>query len=81
MVLDTSYYINDLPVNERTPMKDDYKYVDDYFYFNQYYYAITDQVNRVRNPEGSASSASNYNMFGYGLYESKKLNAFINMTV
>lgn len=81
VVLDTSYYINDLPVNKRTPMKDDRNYIDDYFYFNQYYYVIADHVNRVRDPDGSASSVSVYDMFGYGLYESKKLNAFVNITV
>lgn len=81
VVLDTSYYINDLPVNDRPLMKDDYRYIDDYFYFNEYYYVITDNINRVRDPDSTASSYSAYNWFGYGLYGNSKANIHINTTV
>ena len=81
IVLDTSYYINDLPVAKRPLMKEDTRYIDDYFYMNEFYLVLTDKVNRVRDPDGAVAGYNGYNMFGYGLYGSSKVNAHVSVTV
>ena len=35
----------------RTPLKDDLKYVEDYFFLTNQYIVVTEETNRIRNPE------------------------------
>ena len=35
----------------RTPLKDDEKYVDDYFFITNRYVVITENTNRIRDPD------------------------------
>jgi predicted transglutaminase-like cysteine proteinase len=49
---DFSYYPDLRPVDQRTPLADDPKYVDDYFYMTDQYFVSTPFTNRIRNPEG-----------------------------
>lgn len=56
VVLDWCYYPNTKEISERTPMKDDMKYVDDWFYINEYSTVETPYANKVRNPAMAYSS-------------------------
>ena len=51
VAVDYSYYPDLRPMDYRTPLKDDKKYVDDYFYISNQYVATTPDSNRIRNPE------------------------------
>jgi len=51
VAVDFSYYPDLRPMNDRVPLKDDKKYVDDYFFMTNQYIVITENTNRVRNPE------------------------------
>ena len=51
VAVDYSYYPDLRPMDYRTPLKDDKKYVDDYFYITNQYVATTPDSNRIRNPE------------------------------
>jgi len=51
VAVDFSYYPDLSPMDYRTPLKDDEKYVDDYFYITNQYFATTPDSNRIRNPE------------------------------
>ena len=50
VVLDWCYYPNQEPVDERTSMSKDMKYIDDWFYINTYATVETPYANKVRNP-------------------------------
>jgi predicted transglutaminase-like cysteine proteinase len=49
---DYSYYPDLRPMDVRTPLREDDKYVDDYFYMTNKYYVSTPFTNRIKNPEG-----------------------------
>jgi len=49
VVLDWCYYANDKPIDERTPMREDLRYIDDWFYINEYETVMTDFVNTIRD--------------------------------
>jgi len=51
VAVDYSYYVDLRSMDKRTPLKDDEKYVDDYFFMTNQYMVVTDQTNRIRNPE------------------------------
>ena len=51
VAVDFSYYSDLMPMDRRTPLKDDHKYVDDYFFMTNQFIAITENTNRIRNPE------------------------------
>ena len=51
VAVDFSYYPDLRPMNARTPLKDDEKYVDDYFFITNQYTVFTPDTNRIRNPE------------------------------
>jgi hypothetical protein len=38
-------------MDDRTPLKDEEKYVDDYFYITNQYLVTTPNSNRIRDPE------------------------------
>ena len=51
VAVDFSYYPDLRPMDARTPLKEDEKYVDDYFFITNQYTVITPNTNRVRDPE------------------------------
>ena len=51
VAVDYSYYPDLRPMDDRTPLKDDEKYVDDYFYITNQYLVTTPNSNRIRDPE------------------------------
>ena len=51
VAVDFSYYPDLRPMDYRTPLKDDEKYVDDYFFITNQYIIITENTNRIRDPE------------------------------
>ena len=51
VAVDFSYYPDLRPMDRRTPLRDDQKYVDDYFFMTNQFIAITENTNRIRNPE------------------------------
>ena len=51
VAVDFSYYPDLRPMNYRTPLKDDKKYVDDYFFITNQYIVFTPDSNRIRDPE------------------------------
>lgn len=63
-VLDGSYYTTDEPINERTPMKDDYNYVEDFFYITKDGTVNAEFSNFIRNPDNSLSFVSNTSLKG-----------------
>ncbi len=58
IAVDFSYYVDLRPMDYRTPLKDDEKYVDDYFFMTNQYTVITDNTNRIRDPEVYYSDGS-----------------------
>jgi predicted transglutaminase-like cysteine proteinase len=58
VAVDFSYYPDLRPMDYRTPLKDDEKYVDDYFYITDQYIVTTENTNRIRNPEVYFSDGS-----------------------
>ncbi len=54
VILDSSYYPNELPVDERPPMREEARYLDNFFYFNLFFWVNTDGIDRIHNP-GAAS--------------------------
>ena len=57
VALDFSYYPDLGPMDYKTPLKDDMKYVDDYFFFTNHYIVVTENTNRIRNPDVYYSNA------------------------
>jgi len=51
VAVDFSYYPDLRAMDYRTPLKDDEKYVDDYFFMTNRYIVITENTNRIRDPE------------------------------
>jgi hypothetical protein len=51
VAVDFSYYPDLRPMDDRTPLRDDEKYVDDYFFITNQYTVITENTNRIRDPE------------------------------
>ena len=51
VALDFSYYPDLRPMEFRTPLRADEKYVDDYFFINNQYTVSTENTNRIRDPE------------------------------
>ena len=51
VAVDFSYYPDLRSMDDRTLLKDDKKYVDDYFFITNKYTVVTDQTNRIRDPE------------------------------
>lgn len=51
VAVDYSYYPDLRPMGDRTPLKDDEKYVDDYFYITNQYLVTTPNSNRIRDPD------------------------------
>jgi hypothetical protein len=51
VAVDFSYYPDLRPMGDRIPLKDDAKYVDDYFFITNKYIVVTEETNRVREPE------------------------------
>ena len=51
VAVDFSYYPDLRSMDERTPLKVDEKYVDDYFFITNQYTVITENTNRIRDPE------------------------------
>ena len=51
VAVDFSYYPDLRPMNLRTPLKDDEKYVDDWFFITNQYTVYTQNTNRIRDPE------------------------------
>ena len=51
VAVDFSYYPDLRSMDYRTPLKDDEKYVDDYFFITNQYIVITENTNRIRDPE------------------------------
>ncbi len=51
IAVDFSYYVDLRPMDYRIPLKDDDKYVDDYFFITNQFTVITDNTNRIRDPE------------------------------
>ena len=51
VAVDFSYYPDLRPMDDRTPLKDDKKYVDDYFFITNQYIVVTENTNRIRDPE------------------------------
>lgn len=51
VAIDFSYYPDLRPMSLRTPLKDDLKYVEDYFFLTNQYIVVTEETNRIRNPE------------------------------
>jgi predicted transglutaminase-like cysteine proteinase len=49
VVLDWCYYPNQKEVGERTPMKDDLRYIDDWFYITEHETVMTTYVNTIRD--------------------------------
>ncbi len=49
--LDWCYYPTDTKLAERSPMKNDSKYIDDFFYIDAFKTVETPLINRIRNPE------------------------------
>ena len=58
VAVDFSYYPDLRPMDDRTPLKDDEKYVDDYFYITNQYIVTTPDSNRIRDPEVYYSDGS-----------------------
>jgi len=51
VAVDFSYFPDLRPMDYRTPLKDDEKYVDDYFFITNQYLVITENTNQIRYPE------------------------------
>lgn len=51
VAVDFSYYPDLRPMNNRTPLKDNKKYVDDYFFITNQFIVSTPDSNRIRDPE------------------------------
>ncbi len=51
VAVDFSYYPDLRPMDYRTPLKDDEKYIDDYFFITNQYTVITENTHRIRDPE------------------------------
>ena len=51
VAVDFSYYPDLRPMNYRTPLKNDKKYVDDYFFITNQFIVFTPDSNRIKNPE------------------------------
>ena len=51
VAIDFSYYPDLRSMDRRTPLRDDKKYVDDYFFITNQYIVITENTNRIRDPE------------------------------
>lgn len=49
VVLDWCYYANQKPIDERTAMRDDLKYIDDWFYITEHETVMTTYVNTLRD--------------------------------
>jgi predicted transglutaminase-like cysteine proteinase len=51
VALDYSYFPDLRPMGDRIPLKNDDKYVDDYFFITNKYIVVTENTNRIRDPE------------------------------
>ena len=51
VAVDFSYYPDLRPMNARTPLKDDEKYVDDWLFITNQFIVYTPDTNRIRDPE------------------------------
>jgi hypothetical protein len=51
IAVDFSYYADLRPMDYRMPLKDDERYVDDYFFITNQYTVMTENTNRIRDPE------------------------------
>ncbi len=51
VAVDFSYYPDLRSMDDRTPLKTDEKYIDDYFFITNQYTVITENTNRIRDPE------------------------------
>ncbi len=58
IAVDFSYYVDLRSMEKRLPLKDDEKYVDDYFFITNQFTVITDNTNRIRDPEVYISDGS-----------------------
>jgi len=58
VAVDFSYYPDLKPMDDRTPLKNDKKYVDDYFYITNQYVVTTPDSNRIRDPDVYYSDGS-----------------------
>jgi len=63
VVLDWCYYPNQKQISDRTPMKEDYKYIDDWFYIDAHKTTETPYANKVRNPGAMAYDWSHCKKF------------------
>ena len=51
VAVDFSYYADLRPMEYRTPLKDDERYIDDWFYITNQFTVYTENTNRIRDPE------------------------------
>jgi predicted transglutaminase-like cysteine proteinase len=51
VAVDFSYYADLRPMDVRTPLKNDKRYVDDFFYITNQFIVYTEDTNRIREPE------------------------------
>jgi hypothetical protein len=51
IAVDFSYYADLRPMDYRTPLRNDQRYVDDFFFITNQYTVITENTNRIRDPE------------------------------
>ncbi|NNK86264.1 MAG: hypothetical protein HKO91_12005 [Desulfobacterales bacterium] len=63
VAVDFSYYPDLRPMGKRLPLKEDMKYVDDYFFITSRYTVITEDTNRIREPEVYFDNAMQPNIF------------------
>jgi hypothetical protein len=63
VAVDFSYYPDLRPMGKRLPLKEDLKYVDDYFFITSRYTVVTDETNRIRDPEVYFNNAMQPNIF------------------
>lgn len=48
---DWSYFPDLGPMDDRTPLRKDTRYIDDYFYITDKYVVVTENTNRIREPD------------------------------
>jgi predicted transglutaminase-like cysteine proteinase len=51
VALDWSYYPDLSPMEDRTPLRKDTRYIDDYFFITNQYVVVTQSTNRVKEPD------------------------------
>ena len=73
VAVDYSYYPDLSPMDDRIPMKYDEKYVEDYFFMTNQYVVITEETNRIRNPDVYLSNGGMAHIDQRGVW----LNAYV----